>query len=375
MRPQDNSIPDSRRLPTTAADQLLGWYDAHHRRLPWRITPDQSRDGVVADPYRIWLSEVMLQQTTVQAVKSYFEKFVTLWPDVAALATADIEEVMKAWAGLGYYSRARNLKKCAELIVDEHAGMFPDTLEDLMRLPGIGPYTASAIAAIAFNRPEAAIDGNVERVVARLRAIATPVREAKSEITSIVQSMVPPSRPGDFAQAMMDLGATICTPKNPACALCPLQQHCAATAGSNPELFPVKPPKQTKPQRKGAAFVAVRDNGSVLLRKRPASGLLGGMSEVPTTNWSARVDGATTADSAPFAAQWQRKGTITHVFTHFRLELTVYLANVGSMETSGNQWWSAKEHIGGEALPTVMKKVVECALPGITKTSEGKSHG
>ncbi len=375
MRSQDNSIPATGRLPTAAADRLLEWYDVHHRRLPWRITPDQSKAGQVADPYRIWLSEIMLQQTTVQAVKPYFEKFVTLWPDIAALAAVDNEEVMKAWAGLGYYSRARNLKKCAEQIIEEHAGVFPDTAEGLMRLPGIGPYTAGAIAAIAFDRTEAAIDGNVERVVTRLCAIATPVREVKSEIGNIVQSLVPASRPGDFAQAMMDLGATICTPKRPTCTLCPLQPFCLATVRSNPEQYPVKQPKQIKPERKGAAFVAVRDNGSILLRKRPVNGLLGGMSEVPTTAWSARVDGATTEDAAPFAARWQRKGTIIHVFTHFRLELTVYSANVGSVGTIENQWWCAEEDISGEALPTVMKKVVECALPGVTKTRKGESYG
>lgn len=375
MRLQDNSIPATVRLPNAATGRLLDWYDVHHRRLPWRITPDQSKAGQVADPYRIWLSEIMLQQTTVQAVKSYFEKFVTLWPDIAALAAVDNEEVMKAWAGLGYYSRARNLKKCAEQIVEEHQGVFPDTAEGLMRLPGIGPYTAGAIAAIAFDRPETAIDGNVERVITRLFAIARPVREVKAEIRNTVQSLVPASRPGDFAQAMMDLGATICTPKRPACALCPMQQFCIASDQFNPESFPVKPPRQNKPERKGAVFVAVRDNGSILLQKRPENGLLGGMSEAPTTDWSARVDGATTADAAPFAARWQRRGTISHVFTHFRLELTVYLANVGPVRTSENQWWCAGKDISGEALPTLMKKAIECALPGSTKANNGRSHG
>lgn len=375
MRSQDNSIPVSERPSNGAAERLLDWYDVHHRRLPWRISPDQSRAGLVADPYRIWLSEIMLQQTTVQAVRSYFERFVTRWPDIASLAAVDNEEVMKAWAGLGYYSRARNLKKCAEQIVQEHAGEFPDTAEGLMRLPGIGPYTAGAIAAIAFNRPEAAIDGNVERVITRLFAIATPVPEAKAEIREIVQSLVPVSRPGDFAQAMMDLGATICTPKKPACSLCPLQSFCISTERSNPELFPVKPPKPDKPKRKGAAFVAVRKDGAILLRKRPDKGLLAGMSEVPTTTWTARADGATGEDAAPLAARWQKKGTISHVFTHFRLELTVYLAHVGSTGMSGPHWWSARKDLSGEALPTVMKKAIECALPGITKAGKGKSHG
>lgn len=349
----------------TIASRLLDWYDVHHRELPWRVTPREHANGVRPDPYRIWLSEVMLQQTTVEAVKSYFRVFVEKWPDVEALAAAPTEDVMKAWAGLGYYSRARNLKACADLVA-ERGGRFPDTEAALRDLPGIGAYTSAAITAIAFDRRAAVVDGNVERVVSRLFSIATPLSEAKAEIRAHVERMVPGTRPGDFAQAMMDLGATICTPRRPRCMLCPVREDCSALATGDPEHFPVRLPKADKPLRRGAAFVAVRSDGAILLRKRPEKGLLGGMTEVPTTGWTARIDGDNTVAAAPFAADWQSSGQIAHVFTHFALELEIFHARTGGATPAGH-FWSLPADISGEALPTVMKKAIEAAIPGATK--------
>lgn len=347
------------------ASRLLAWYDVHHRDLPWRVSPRDHARGVRPDPYRIWLSEVMLQQTTVEAVKSYFRVFVEKWPDVEALAAAPTEDVMKAWAGLGYYSRARNLKACADLVA-ARGGRFPDTEAALRDLPGIGAYTSAAITAIAFDRPAAVVDGNVERVISRLFSITTPLSDAKPEIRAHVEAMVPAARPGDFAQAMMDLGATICSPRRPRCMLCPLREDCSAVVSGDPENFPVRLPKADKPQRRGAAFVAVREDGAILLRKRPEKGLLGGMTEVPTTAWTARMDGATTPAAAPFSGDWRRAGTITHVFTHFALELDVFRANIEG-EAPAGCFWSPAHEIAGEALPTVMKKAIEAAIPGATR--------
>lgn len=348
----------------TMADRVLAWYDRHHRDLPWRTSPADIARGVRPDPYRVWLSEVMLQQTTVEAVKPYFRDFLARWPHVAALAGAESGDVMKAWAGLGYYSRARNLKKCADTVAAEHGGRFPDTEAGLKELPGIGAYTAAAIAAIAFGRQAAVVDGNVERVVARYRAITTPLPEAKTLIRAFVEEVSPERRAGDFAQGMMDLGATICTPRRPACVLCPLREDCAGLAAGDPELLPVKPAKRQKPSRRGAAFVAVRRDGSVLLRRRPETGLLGGMSEVPTTAWTARADGGSDASHAPFAADWHRHGAVSHVFTHFALELSVFRADMVDIAAPPGHWWSPPLELGGEALPTVMKKAIEAALPG-----------
>jgi A/G-specific adenine glycosylase len=370
--PRDSSTAASGDSSTAAsgsgddiASRLLGWYDIHHRELPWRITPREHARGVMPDPYRIWLSEVMLQQTTVEAVKTYFRAFVEKWPDVEALAAAPTEDVMKAWAGLGYYSRARNLKACADLVA-QRGGGFPDTEAGLRELPGIGAYTSAAITAIAFDQPAAVVDGNVERVISRLFSITTPLSEAKTEIRAHVERMVPGTRPGDFAQAMMDLGATICTPRRPRCMLCPLREDCSATVSGDPEHFPVRLPKADKPLRRGAAFVVVRGDGAILLRKRPERGLLGGMTEVPTTDWTARADGATTEAAAPFPANWRPAGRIAHVFTHFALELDVFRAEVNGAAPAGH-FWSLAHEISGEALPTVMKKAIEAAIPGATK--------
>jgi A/G-specific adenine glycosylase len=357
-----NVSPAAAGSPPSLAEQLLSWYDRHHRDLPWRVTPPAARAGKQADPYHIWLSEVMLQQTTVQAVKPYFAKFLGLWPTVNDLASAPVEDVMAAWAGLGYYARARNLKKCAEAVASLHGGVFPDTEAGLKALPGIGDYTSAAVAAIAFNRQAAVMDGNVERVISRLYAIDAPLPGSKPAMKAKVADLTPSDRPGDFAQAMMDLGATICTPKRPACALCPFNHDCLALATDEPERFPVKAAKKEKPVRFGAAFVAVTPDGAVLLRRRIETGLLGGMTEVPTTAWTARIDGGTTPDHAPFAADWQACGTIIHVFTHFELRLSVFRVQSARHDIDGG-WWEPVETLSAQALPTVMKKAITQAIP------------
>lgn len=355
-----NTPTDAEAAPLAAS--LLEWYDRHHRSLPWRTPPEALARGERPDPYRVWLSEIMLQQTGVQTVIPYFHAFTRRWPDVAALAAAPVEDVLKAWAGLGYYSRARNLKKCAEQVAALPGGAFPASEAGLKALPGVGDYTAAAIGAIAFGLRTAVVDGNVERVVARLCAIPTPAREAKAEIRAIVAGLTPPDRPGDFAQAMMDLGATLCTPRRPACALCPIRLHCAAFAAGEAECYPVKAERAARPRRAGAAFVAVRRDGAILLRRRPESGLLGGMSEVPTTGWTARADGDTAASAAPFPAPWRHAGAISHVFTHFELQLEVYRADVDSLAAPAGHWWSDAGAVSGEALPTVMRKAIRAAM-------------
>ena len=337
------------------SSQLLAWYDANARVLPWR-----ARGAAVADPYRVWLSEIMLQQTTVQAVKAYFEKFVALWPTVEALATAPLDDVLKAWAGLGYYARARNLHACAKDVVSRFGGRFPATEEALRSLPGIGPYTAGAIAAIAFGGRHAAVDGNVERVISRIYAIETPLPLSKPEIRVRAQALVPEQRAGDFAQAMMDLGATICTPRQPNCLICPWTEHCDGRISGLAPTLPRKAPKKAVPTRRGVAFWVAREDGAVLLRRRPEKGLLGGMMEVPSTQWAARVSEA--ESQAPLAAEWRKlKGVVEHTFTHFHLELTVWLAEKvidGVLRDDGDYRWTKREALDGEALPTVMRKVV-----------------
>jgi A/G-specific adenine glycosylase len=348
-------------LPAPRAADLLAWYDRHARRLPWRAGPAERRRGTRPDPYRVWLSEVMLQQTTVAAVKGYFEAFTARWPTVADLAAADEAEVMKAWAGLGYYARARNLKRCAESVATDHGGRFPDQETGLSALPGIGAYTSAAIAAIAFDRPAAVVDGNVERVFTRLFAIDTPLPAAKALVRDRVAALVPSDRPGEFAEATMDLGATICTPKRPACGLCPWNAACRARAEGTQELYPLKAAKTARPVRRGAAFVAVRPDGAVLVRRRPPRGLLGGMTEVPGSAWepAAPADALT---AAPFAADWRRTpAPVAHTFTHFHLELDVWRAAVAAdTPAPEGMWWSAE--IDREALPSVFRKVVAGAV-------------
>ena len=344
-------------------DDLLAWYDRHHRDLPWRVSPRARARGHHPDPYHVWLSEVMLQQTTVQAVKSYFEKFLTLWPEVTDLAAAETEDVMKAWAGLGYYARARNLKKCAEAVVALHGGVFPNTVEGLQSLPGVGDYTSAAIAAIAFDNRALVMDGNVERVVSRLYAVREALPGAKPTLKAHLDTLTPNERPGDFAQAMMDLGATICTPKRPGCSFCPWWENCLALLTDDPENFPVKAAKKDKPIRQGAAFVAIDEQGRVLLRKRVDSGLLGGMTEVPTTTWTASKDGGTTVEYAPFEADWRPCGVITHVFTHFELRLSVFRAEGDAPGREVASWWEPIPNLDAQALPTVMKKAITAAIP------------
>ncbi|MFO1133523.1 MAG: A/G-specific adenine glycosylase [Hyphomicrobiales bacterium] len=350
----------ARKGPETAASsQLLAWYDANARVLPWRVRP-----GEAADPYRVWLSEIMLQQTTVQAVKAYFEKFTGLWPTVEALAAAPLDDVLKAWAGLGYYARARNLHACAKAVVQRFGGRFPQTEAELRSLPGIGPYTAGAIAAIAFGGRHAAVDGNVERVISRIYAIETPLPESKPEIRDRAQALVPERRAGDFAQAMMDLGATICTPRQPNCLICPWTEHCRGRITGLAPALPRKAPKRQVPTRRGVAFWISRQDGAVLLRRRPEKGLLGGMMEVPSTEWSERVKEAEA--QAPLAAQWRRlPGLVEHTFTHFHLELAVWVAETlhdGVLRDDGDYRWTARQDLDGEALPTVMRKIIAHVL-------------
>ncbi|MCV0425968.1 MAG: A/G-specific adenine glycosylase [Roseibium sp.] len=348
------------------AQSLLDWYDRHARQLPWRVSPENRKLGEVADPYRIWLSEVMLQQTTVAAVKDYFEKFIQVWPTVDDLAAAAEEDVMKAWAGLGYYSRARNLKKCADIVARDHDGHFPDNEEALLKLPGVGPYTAAAIATIAFDRHAAVVDGNVERVLSRLKLIETPLPEAKPAIKAAMSDLTPEQRPGDFAQAVMDLGATICTPKRPACALCPWMESCEGRHSGLAETLPRKAPKKQKPTRYGAAFVAVdNDTGAVLLRRRPPKGLLGGMTEVPGTEWAETFDPSHALDHAPFPANWRKRtGEVKHTFTHFHLKLSIYRSDLTAtlIPDQADAWWSPPDVVEDEALPTVMRKALAAAL-------------
>jgi A/G-specific adenine glycosylase len=342
---------------------LLAWYDRNRRLLPWRAPP-----GERAEPYRVWLSEIMLQQTTVKAVAPYYARFLLRWPDVGALAAAPLNDVLKTWAGLGYYARARNLHACARAVVERHGGAFPASESALRALPGIGAYTAAAIAAIAFDAPASPVDGNIERVIARLFAIAAPLPAAKPEIRRRAQALVPARRAGDFAQAMMDLGATICTPKRPACALCPWNDGCAARAAGDAETYPRRTPKRDGALRRGAAFVARRADSFVLVRTRPAKGLLGGMTEVPTTEWVTDFDEADALAGAPrFAANgsnksiaWRRiAGVVRHVFTHFPLELSVYAAELPARTPApAGMRWVAVADIAGEALPSLMRKVV-----------------
>ncbi|MDH3665878.1 MAG: A/G-specific adenine glycosylase [Paracoccaceae bacterium] len=302
----------------TLAGRLLHWYDRHHRTMPWRVAPDQRVAGVRPEPYHVWLSEVMLQQTTVAAVRDYFVNFTRRWPTVAALAAAPRDDVLAAWAGLGYYARARNLHACAQAVADA-GGRFPEIEEGLRALPGIGPYTAAAIAAIAFDEPAAVVDGNVERVMARLFAETDPLPGVKDRLKSHAAGLTPSHRPGDYAQAVMDLGATICTPRQPACGICPWGADCRASAQGIAEHLPARAPKKVKPVRHGTAYLAIDRAGRVLTVRRPESGLLGGMLALPSTDWAE----APPEPAPPFAADWQPLGEVRHTFTHFHLRLAV----------------------------------------------------
>ena len=346
-----------------ASERLLAWYDRHARSLPWRAARGTAR-GAAADPYRVWLSEIMLQQTTVAAVAPYYEEFLRRWPRVEDLAAADLDQVLTAWAGLGYYARARNLHRCAREVAERHGGRFPDSEEALLKLPGIGPYTAAAVAAIAFGQPATPVDGNIERVVARLFAVVQPLPAAKPQIKRLAADLTPPLRAGDHAQAMMDLGATICTPRRPKCLACPLAELCAARAEGIAESLPVKAKRSAKPLRRGVAFWLSDGSGAVLLRRRPESGLLGGMMEIPSTPWR---EGSWEADQvrrhAPAKVRWSNlDAKINHTFTHFRLELDLWRAELAGADSSEDGVWVPIEELGDWALPSVMRKVVHAAL-------------
>ncbi len=330
---------------------LLAWYDSHARVLPWRLGPAARSAGLRADPYRVWLSEVMLQQTTVAAVTAYFNRFTTLWPDVQALAAADDATVMAQWAGLGYYARARNLLACARTVAA--MGGFPQTEAGLRALPGIGPYTAAAVAAIAFDLPAVVMDGNVERVMARLHAVQTPLPPAKPQLYDLAARHTPDLRAGDYAQAVMDLGATICTPRSPACSICPLSLHCTAHAQGTAAQLPRKIPKPEKPTRTGTVWLLHRpSDDAFLLEQRAERGLLGGMLAFPSAGW----DGSDHA--APMTADWRDLGIVRHTFTHFHLNLRV-LASTAPQGVRGNPERGAFAAVKASALPTLMRKAHE----------------
>lgn len=334
---------------------LLAWYDEHAREMPWRVGPAARKAGQLPDPYAVWMSEVMLQQTTVAAVRAYHDKFMTLWPTVDDLAAADDADVMAAWAGLGYYARARNLLKCARSVVADHDGKFPQKNDELLTLPGVGPYTAAAISSIAFDEPSVVVDGNVERVMARLHDVHDPLPAAKPKLTALAAKLTPQKRAGDYAQAVMDLGATICTPRNPACGICPWQNPCAArTAGTAAEL-PKKTPKKKVPTRKGIAYVARRTDGAWLLETRPESGLLGGMLGFPTTEW-----GDAPEANPPLITEWVTLNSqARHTFTHFHLELTILTTTVDDQTPPERGFYIAHKDFDPTSLPTAMRKVYD----------------
>ena len=339
-------------LSGNLSGKLLVWYDAHARTLPWREKP-----GVKADPYRVWLSEIMLQQTTVAAVQDYFTKFIRLWPTVYDLASAETEDVMKVWAGLGYYARARNLHACAKAVA-AIGGVFPTSVEELQKMPGIGPYTAGAIAAIAFDVPVAAVDGNVDRVVSRYYAIENPLPASKPEIRRLVQALVPQKRAGDFTQAMMDLGATICTPKSPSCMICPWTEDCSGRIKGIAASLPLKAAKAKVSTRYGHVFWIENLKGHVLVRTRASKGLLGGMTEFPSSDW---VVGQRLKFAAPFEAEWKKlTGSVEHTFTHFHLELNVWKTVVANPILDGR--FVKKKVLATEALPSLMRKVAVLAM-------------
>jgi len=336
----------------TISAALLAWYDRHARDLPWRSRPG----APPPDPYRVWLSEIMLQQTTVAAVKPYFARFTAIWPTVEALAAAPDEDVMAAWAGLGYYSRARNLLAASRLVAE--AGGFPDTEAELRKLPGVGDYTAAAIAAIAFGGRAVVVDANVERVVSRLFAIGEPLPQGRKAIRAAADAITPAERAGDFAQAMMDLGSQVCTVRQPQCLLCPLASECAARA-TDPVRFPVKPAKKARPVRQGRAFWIARGE-AVWLVRRQGSGMLGGMRALPDDGWNARGDGH---GEPPMPGEWTSRGMVRHGFTHFEIELEVLDCASDTDPSGEGEWWPV-ERLDDAGLPTLFAKAARRALAG-----------
>ncbi len=351
------------------SDRLLAWYDDHAREMPWRIGPVDRRGGARPDPYRVWLSEVMLQQTTVAAVTPYFRRFTDLWPDVMALAAVEDARVMGEWAGLGYYARARNLLRCARMVSHEFGGRFPETRIGLLELPGIGPYTASAIAAIAFDRPETVVDGNVERVVARLHAVEEPLPGSKKRLAGLAEALTPDTRPGDYAQAIMDLGATICTPRSPACGICPWMADCAARSAGRAADLPRKEARKAKPVRRGVAYLARRTDGAWLLETRPGSGLLGGMLGWPGSDWAEEVPD----HAPPVEAEWHELGEVRHTFTHFHLLLTLYGGETDAVPDRGR--FVRQEAFRLSDLPTLMRKAHDLARSALAARREDVRSG
>ena len=349
--------------PSALADKTLVWFDANARALPWRAKP-----GERADPYRVWLSEILLQQTTTTGAAPYFAKFTSRWPDVAALAAAPIEEVMSAFAGLGYYSRARHLHACAKAVAAA-GGVFPSEETALRALPGVGPYTAAAIAAIAFGQPATPIDGNIARIVSRLAGFSAPIAENRRAIEDFARKLTPARRAGDFAQALMDIGATICRPKAPACLACPLRAGCRAAAGGDAEAFPGRSIKKPRPEKVGAAFFAERPNGAFLARRRPPKGLLGGTMELPSGAWRVGEVAEIGPDEAPFAADWARlPAPVEHVFTHFSLRLALYVAPAPDAEAPVGFVFVAPDEIDAAGFSGLMRKAALSARKQKTPT-------
>ncbi len=353
--------------PPLDAGAVLAWYDRHARVLPWRTAPADRAAGIAPDPYRVWLSEIMLQQTTVAAVAKYYRRFLELWPTVADLAAAPPNDVLVEWAGLGYYARARNLHACARAVVEQHGGRFPRTAAGFAELPGIGRYTSAAIAAIAFGRKATVMDGNVERVIARVHRVETPLPDAKPTLYALAEAATPDRRPGDYAQAMMDLGATICVPRKPRCMLCPLERICRARADGVAEALPARKAKAERPVRRAVVFWIRRADGAVLLRRRPESGLLGGLMEFPSTPWieaGAVPTPEAAASQAPVVlADWRPlPGVVIHVFTHFRFEVATLAGAAADPSAPG--LWVRPEDLADHALPTLMKKIARHAVAG-----------
>lgn len=342
----------------TRAAKLLAWYDVNAREMPWRVPPAQRLAGVVPDPYHVWLSEVMLQQTTVVTVKSYFLKFVERWPSVGDLAAAKDADVMAAWAGLGYYARARNLLKCARVVTRDWRGQFPEAEAELLKLPGIGPYTAAAIRAIAFDHPATVLDGNVERVIARLHRVGEPLPTSKETLREFAKHITPPKRCGDYAQAVMDLGATVCTPRSPSCGICPWQISCVARQAGDAAEFPRKLPKLRKPTRLGIAYVLIRADGAVLLERRPDKGLLGGMLGWQGSDWAEVLP----QHQEPQGVEWQEMPEeVRHTFTHFHLRLRVMKGSALQDHKPATGHFVPAGEFNPSDLPTVMRKVWDLA--------------
>jgi A/G-specific adenine glycosylase len=353
------------------ASYLLDWYDENRRDLPWRAKP-----GASAAPYQVWLSEIMLQQTTVATVGPYFTRFLHLWPRIRDLANADLDEVLNAWQGLGYYARARNLHRCARLIADEYQGTFPGNEEDLLKLPGVGSYTAAAIAAIAFDKRAVVVDGNIERVISRTFNLHDPLPKSKPRIKELTDTVTPDERSGDFAQAMMDIGATVCTPRNPKCMICPLTDLCDGRKAGTANDLPKKEPKKPKPTRYCYAWWIENDLGEILLRKRDEKGMLGGMIEIPTSEWLEQAQDLETCLSVAGLGEELKKKLVSdeakHTFTHFHFEMKVVKFQLNSSQTAtfnsdltkkwGEAFWCLPNRLTDYALPTTMKKIVKHAL-------------